>query len=159
MGNKHKAVFGLPCAIGVVLLMFGCSPTQKAFLTIRVCPVTQQGIGRLSEIMREAAESESLRFFDDSQRARTELETVGAGDDTNIDLARLVDLHIEGKKGLGATASNLGLPPDQIAIGFTSGADRKKARRLSERLVRNLSSQWDVQTVPQGQGVLPSDGC
>lgn len=159
MGNKRKTLIASLCAISAACVMLGCARTQQAFLTLRVCPVTQQSVGQLSSMMRNAAESENLRFIDNSQKARASLEVVGTGNNKNIDVARLVDLHIEGEKGLGATASNLGLPPDQIAIGFTSGADDKKARRLSRRLIQDLSSRWDVQTVPQGQGVVPTDGC
>jgi len=50
------------------------------------------------------------------------------------------------------------LPPYQVAIGFTEGAEPNKARRLSDRLIKALSQRWRLETVPP-PGVMPMKSC
>jgi hypothetical protein len=87
------------------------------------------------------------------------LKEIGADKALKSDLSQTIDLHIEGKGGLGVTAGNLGLPPHQVGLGFTAGSDAAKARRLATNLTSSLSQHWSVQRVPTSQGVLPMTGC
>jgi hypothetical protein len=75
------------------------------------------------------------------------------------DAALSIDVHIEGKGGMGVTAGNLGLRPYQVALGFTAGSDEAKAHRLSDQLVQALSQRWHVETIPQGKGAFPMKSC
>ena len=81
---------------GLALLMHGCARTQEAFLTVQVCPVTQQSVDQFANIMRLIADSEGLRFVDNSQKTRAKLEAMGTNKTLNIDSSRIIDIHIEG---------------------------------------------------------------
>ncbi len=110
-------------------------------------------------VMREVAKAESLKFADGSAKTGVELKTIGADNYLKRNPALTINVGIEGDGGMGVTADNLGLPPYQVALGFTAGSDAIKAHQLSDRLVKALSQQWRVETVPQGQGVSPMSSC
>lgn len=145
--------------ISMALFIQGCSRTQESFLTVQTCLVDQQGVAEFLETMRAVAKSESLRFVDGSLKTGESLKTIGADKSLKHDPALTIHVGIEGDGGLGVTAGNLGLPPYQVALGFTEGSDAAKAHRLSDKLVQALSRRWHVETVPQGKGALPMKTC
>jgi hypothetical protein len=109
--------------------------------------------------MRSVADAENLKFVDGSAKTGNDLKIMGADKYLKRDPSLAINVGIEGDEGLGVTAGNLGLPPYQVALGFTAGSDAAKARRLSNRLVQALSQRWHVETVPQGKGVFPMKSC
>jgi hypothetical protein len=145
--------------IGIFLCLQGCSPTQESFLTIQTCVVNQQGVALLKSTMHAVAKAENLEFIDNSLQQGSELKMMGAEERLKRDAALAIDVHIDGAGGIGVTASNLGLPSYQVAVGFTNGSDAAKAHLLARRLVQALSKQWQVETIPQGSGVSPMKTC
>jgi hypothetical protein len=145
--------------VGMSIYLQGCSRTQESYLTVQTCLVDQQGVSQFLEMMRAVAKSENLKFVDGSAETGAALKTIGADKHLKRDPALTINVGIEGQGGMGVTAGNLGLPPYQVALGFTEGADAAKAHRLSDRLVQALSQRWHVETVPQGKGALPMKAC
>jgi hypothetical protein len=146
-------------ALSISLSLQGCYKSQEAFLQIQTCVVDQSGVTKLIALMRNIARDENLRFVDNSANVRRELKAIDADNTIERNTASTIDLHIEGKRGLGVSAGNLGLPPYQIVLGFTEGTDRAKAHRLAKRLVSELSNNWHVEVVPQGKGTFPMKSC
>jgi hypothetical protein len=145
--------------IGVTVFLQGCMRAQESFLSIQMCVVDQPGVAQLKSMMRAIAKSENLEFIDNSAQQGSDLKTMGADKLLKRDAALAIDVHIEGEGGMGVSAGNLGLPPYQVALGFTEGSDSVKAHRLSDRLVKGLSQRWHVEKVPQGKGALPMKAC
>jgi hypothetical protein len=143
----------------MTITLGGCSRAQESFLSVQTCVADQQGVAELKDMMRSTAQSEGLQFIDNSAQQASALKDVGADKALKRDVSRAIDVHIEGKDGLGVTAGNLGLPPYQVALGFTEGADPAKAHRLSDRLVQTLSQRWHVEVVPAGEGAMPMKTC
>lgn len=163
MTARQKAMSGhlkMLIAVGAVALCaFKCSRPQEAFLTVQVCLVDERGANQFLKVMREVASSEGLKFVDDSSDTEGWLRSVRDNGLVKINHVPTINAGIEGDGGLGVTAGNLGLPSNQVALGFTAGSDAAKARRLSDRLVTALSKRWRVQRVPQRKGVFPMSGC
>jgi hypothetical protein len=109
--------------------------------------------------MRVAAASERLQFIDNSAQQARDLKYIGADKLLKRDASLAIDVHIEGNSGMGVTAGNLGLPPYQVAIGFTEGADALKAHRLAARLIQAPSQQWHVVTIPVDKDAMPIKNC
>ena len=144
----------------VALTASKCSRAQDAFLTAQLCVVDAAGVDELRTVMRTVAQSEGLEFIDNSETTRRALKDIGADKASKNDAAALIiDFHIEGKRGLGVTAGNFGLPTYQIALGFTEGVNASKARRLANHLIQALSQRWRVETVPRATGVFPMSSC
>ncbi len=55
-------------------------------------------------------------------------------------------------------AGNLGMPADQIVLGF-NGNNADKAKRFADAVVSRLSARWHVHEVPQGHGAFPLSKC
>jgi len=155
----QKNLLWAPLIGSILVALNACSSPQKAFLTVQLCLVDQQGVDQFLNTMRTVAQTENLKFIDGSAKTGADLKTMGADKLLKSDPAHAINVAIEGEKGMGVTAGNLGLPPYQVALGFTAGSDMAKARRLSDRLVHALAQQWHVATVPQGKGAFPLEGC
>ena len=143
----------------MALCAFKCSRAQEAFLTVQVCLAGKGGVAQFEKILREVAHSEELTFVDNSAATKDYLQDVRDKGLVKLDHAPTINMSIEGKRGLGVTAGNIGLPTNQVAIGFTAGANATKAHKLADHLVQALSQLWQVQTVPKGQGVFPMNSC
>lgn len=145
--------------VGVATCFAGCARARSAFEQVQMCVGDEQGIAELKSVMRAVAQSENLRFIDNSDQQAQDVKDVGADKALKRDVSRAIDLHIEGESGLGVTAGNLGLPAYQVGLGFSEGRDPGKAHRLANRLIYSLSQHWNVQRVPSSQGILPMKGC
>ena len=143
----------------MVLCAAKCSRAQEEFLAVQVCLVDEGGATQFTEIMREVARSEGLRFVDGSAETRDYLKDVRDKGQVKLDHVPTINMGIEGEHGLGVTAGNLGLPSNQVALGFTAGRNAAKAHKLADHLVHALSQRWHVQTVPKGQGSFPMTSC
>jgi hypothetical protein len=150
-------MFGV--AVSFALPLQGCARTQESFLTIQICLGDRQGVTLFLDTMREIAKAENLTFIDGSTKTATGFRTMGADKHLKQDPARIIHVGIEGGGGMGVTAGNLGLPPYQVALGFTEGAEAGKAHRLAKRIVQALSQYWQVETVLAGKGALPMERC
>lgn len=159
MCRATKSLFAVLSLISVSVLVEGCWSARESFLSIQMCVVDHAGVERLKDAMRAVAKSENLEFIDNSATQGRDLKAVGADKLLKRDAALAIDLHIEGEGGMGVTASNLGLPPFQVALGFTEGSDATKANRLSSRLVAAISQRWHVEKIARGTGALPVATC
>lgn len=143
----------------MVILLQACSPAKESFRSVQMCVVDSRGVAELKALMRATAASEHLQFIDNGAEQGSELRAMGADKLLKRDASLAIDLHIEGNDGMGVTAGNLGLPPYQVALGFTEGSDVAKAHRLSARLIQALSQRWQVETIPAGKGAMPMKSC
>lgn len=141
------------------LCAFKCSGPQQEFLAVQVCLVDERGEAEFVKVMREVARLEGLRFLDNSAATEDYLRDVRDKGLVKLEHVPTINVGIEGEKGLGVTAGNLGLPSNQVALGFTAGSDAAKARRLSARLVGALSKRWRIEKVPQEKGAFPMSNC
>src|SRR6478609_157864 len=116
---------------GLAMLVAGCSGGQQSFRTVQTCVSNETGVMQLQALMRSAAQAEHLKFIDSSAQAASGLQQTAQSDADRHDAVGAIALHIEGNGGSGATASNLGLPRYQVALGFTEGSDAAKAHRLA----------------------------
>lgn len=145
--------------VGVANCFAGCAGAQSAFEQVQMCVGDERGVAELKSVMRAVAQSENLRFIDNSDEQAKDVKDVGADKALERNVSRAIDLHIEGESGLGVTAGNLGLQQYQVGLGFTEGRDPAKAHRLANRLITSLSQHWNVQHVPSSQGILSMRGC
>lgn len=154
-----RALRVLLLMIGAAMALNGCSRAKEAFETAQICVGNQQGVAALKSVMAAAAQSEGLRFIDNSAQQAGDLKAIGADEVLKRDVALAIDFHIEGTNGLGVTAGNLGLPPFQVGMAFTEGNDPPKAHRLADQLIGALSQRWNVQRLAPGTSVLPMKTC
>jgi hypothetical protein len=141
------------------ICLVGCGRAQESFQTVQMCVGNERGVAELKNVMMTVAQSEGLRFIDNSEQQGVELKAIGADKAVKRDAASVIDFHIEGASGMGVTAGNLGLRTYQIGLGFTEGDDPAEAHRLADQLIRALSRRWDVQRVAPGKGLFPMKTC
>lgn len=102
-------------AVAIGITVQGCSPAQESFLSVQTCVTDSQGVAELKDVMRAVAQAEGLQFLDNSAQQAKSLKSLGADKALGRDVSRAIDVHIEGRNGLGVTAGNLGLPAYQVA--------------------------------------------
>ena len=159
--NAYSAmpIKSLLAMASLALIFQGCSKTQEPFLMVQMCLVDQAGVLQFKSVMHSIAKLEDLKYIDNSAQQGANLKIMGADKLLKQDAALAIDVHLEGDRALGVSAGNLGLPPYQVALGFTEGSDAAKAHRLSDQLVKALSQLWQIETVPQGKGAFPMSSC
>ena len=99
--------------------------------------------------MRDVADKEGLRYHDRSEGAEAELRSLEA-----LEASFPLILISGGNGEYGFSASNAGLPSDQVVIGFRA-PETTAAVAFGGKTVDNLKMYWDVAEVPDDRGVLP----
>lgn len=126
---------------------------------VQMCVQDERGVGKFIDQMRRVAESEGMKFIDNSERTQVEIEKAKNSVMQLRTNGRAINLAIEGDSGLGMTAGNLGLPRYQIVIGFSAGVDSLVSRGFSAKVIEVLSSLWLVEELDNSQGAKPMRGC
>ena len=108
--------------------------------------------------MNEIAQSYQMEFFDRSGQTHDELQSLATVNKNTPVNARAINIGAERGSELSFSAGNLGLPTNQIAIGF-NGDDPNEAKAFSDVAVDRLSTKWRIHEVPQGSGALPLTRC
>lgn len=142
----------------MVAAVAGCSEGKHPFRTVQLCLAGPQEIPAFTSFMNEIAQSYRMEFFDRSGQTHDELQSL-ASDNKNTPLnGRAVNIGAERGNEFSFGAGNLGLPTNQIAIGF-NGDDLNEAKAFSDVAVEKLSTKWRIHEVPQGRGALPLTRC
>lgn len=99
--------------------------------------------------MRDVADKEGLRYHDRSEDAEAELRSLEAMEDS---FPLILISGGNGEYGFGA--NNVGLPSDQVVIGFRA-PETTAALAFAGKTVDSLKMYWDVAEVPDDRGALP----
>lgn len=145
--------------LGVLILgLAGCSQGKHPFRMVQFCLAGPQEIPAFTSFMNEIAQSYRMKFFDRSGQTHDEVKNL-ASDNKNVPVNdRAVNIGAERGSAFSFGAGNLGLPTDQIAIGF-NGDDLHEAKAFADATVEKLSARWHVHEVPQERGALPLSHC
>lgn len=145
--------------LGVLILgLADCSQGKHPFRMVQFCLAGPQEIPAFTSFMNEIAQSYRMKFFDRSGQTQDELKNF-ASDNKNVPVNdRAVNIGAERGSAFSFGAGNLGLPTDQIAIGF-NGDDLHEAKAFADATVQKLSTKWHVHEVPQERGALPLSQC
>ncbi|GGB75887.1 hypothetical protein GCM10010833_33900 [Blastomonas aquatica] len=115
-------------------------------------------IPAFSNFMRETSDKHQMQFYDRSTDTHQELTSLAAGNE-NVPLNdRTVNIGAQHGDDFSFGAGNLGMPTDQIVIGF-NGEDLKAAHAFADFAVEKLSTRWNVKEVASGKGAFPLTNC
>ena len=129
-------------------MQFGCAQGERSFLSVQVCLNDRQDLSELRNLIESVANAEHMQFTDRSDETRRELQSIN---NPNVHQAwPTINLGIIGEDGIGLTAGNLGMPPNEIAVGFTGASDLPRARKLANSVVNKLQERWHVETRSEG---------
>jgi hypothetical protein len=136
-----------------------CTPGKRPFLIVEVCLPNSQDLPEFTSEMRSIAQSERMRFIDSG--ANTEKELRAQRNPTVDKMLRgtLVNMGVERADGMGLTVGNLGLPPHQVAIGFSEGSNAADAHSFANMVVSKITQHWHVEFVPAGTGATGMKNC
>lgn len=128
--------------------ILGCAKSERSFLIVQVCLKDQQDVSELRNLILSIANAEQMEFIDRSDDTRRELQSIN---NPNLDdVSQVINFGIIGEDGIGLTAGNTGMPPNEIAIGFTGVSDPPRAHQLANSVVNKLKERWLVETLPEG---------
>lgn len=140
---------------GAAFSMSGCTndSTQLPQM-VQLCVRNDSDTDSLIAIIERVARENKMNFIDRSRQSHQELIRLGKDPGytvINVSASRL--------DGLGVAAGNLGLGPNEVAIGITDGSNPAERDTLVQALMNELKSKWEVRNVPAGQGAMPSEKC
>jgi len=108
--------------------------------------------------MNEIAQEYRMEFTDRSGQTQEELRALKASEKYTPINDRAVNISAVRGSEFSFGASNLGLPTQQVVIGF-NGDSHEKATAFANATVERLSTRWHIHEVHQGQGAFPLATC
>lgn len=142
--------------ICVTSCLAGCSQGQASFRTVQLCLSNAEEVPAFTTFMNTIAQDNRMQFTDRSGQAEAELRSMTSVKLTVPHPLVVISAHRGDEVSFGA--GNLGLPTEQMAIGF-NGSDSNVARPFADAVVSKLSRRWHVHEVPKDRGALPLADC
>lgn len=153
---EAELAYRICVAFVALMVLMSCSPhQQESFKTVQFCLDPAHGIEVLTKELSSYASIERMTYIDNTPAARRGLKVTAQTPAQAREAEWVIQLLVQNESGLGVTATNLGLGPNNVALGFTSAGDNRSASQFASRLINRLSRHWKVFTVPVGQGVQP----
>ena len=140
---------------GAAFTMSGCTndAAQRPRM-LQLCVRDDSDTGTLMAVLEGVAREQHMHFIDRSRQSQEELARLGR--DPGY---RIVNVSASRPDGLGIAAGNLGLGPNEIAIGTAGNSNPAEQEALMEVLRNAFEGKWEVRNVPVGQGAMPSGQC
>ena len=148
-------------AVALAVVIFGvngCTEGKPPFRMVQFCLESPNEIPVFVNFMRELAGEHHMQFYDRSRETHRELQSL-ASENKDVPLNnRTVNISAQHGNDFSFGAGNLGMPTDQIGIGF-NGNDIRAAHAFADSAVKKLSGKWTVKEVAAGQGAFPLTNC
>lgn len=136
----------------------GCTEGKRPFRMVQFCLANTNEIPDFIKFMREIADNNQMSFYDRSSDTHQELRSLRSNN-KNVPLNdRTVNVGAQHANDFSFGAGNLGMPTDQIVIGF-NGNNMKEARAFANSAVVKISRRWTVKEVATGKGAFPLPDC
>lgn len=140
---------------GAAFSMSGCTNDSAQIpQMVQLCVRDDSDTDSLVAVIERVARENEMNFIDRSLQSHQEL--IRLGKDPGY---RVINVSASRPDGLGVAAGNLGLGPNEVAIGITDGSSPAERDTLVRALMNELKSKWEVHNVPAGQGAMPSEKC
>lgn len=140
---------------GAAFSMSGCTnDSAQRPQMVQLCVRDDRDADSLIAILERVARENEMNFIDRSRQSHQEL--IRLGKDPGY---RVINVSASRLDGLGVAAGNLGLGPNEVAIGITGSSNPAERDALVQALMNELKSKWEVRNVPAGQGAMPSEKC
>jgi hypothetical protein len=146
-------------------MLFGCGGGKSQFFGVQFCAEDGRGLEELRGELRHIATDEDMEFSDISQRVAGEHERIRQrspptrqSHDRDGGSPYFV-VTLEHPDGTFVTATNLGLPGYEVALGFLRGRDPMASAALAERISSRLEKRWPLRRLAEGVGAMPMGGC
>lgn len=147
------------CLAIYVCFVAGCGSGGHSFLTVQGCLIDQRGTADFENRLRAIALDEHMSFLDDSAEVARQLKDSGYAGNERTNGTSVLQIYLRRDDGVGLTATNIGLPGFEVALGFADGSDPRQARAFANRVLENIGASWMLETVPTGMGAMPRGGC
>lgn len=144
-------------AMALALSVSACGHGERSFLQVQFCLSKAAGTTELQQVLQQIARDEHMEFTDRS--ADTEAELRAMKDALPPEVVRsfpIINMSVR-RGGVGLGGGNLGLGPDQVALGF--GPNTPEGRAFASRAVRRLQQNWKLVQVPADKGAFPLKNC
>jgi hypothetical protein len=146
-------------SVALGLLLVGCSSGRHSFLVAQTCLGDANGIEAFMKEMQDIGIAENMTFVDHSRAVAQQLNEVGYSGLERTHGSQVIDVSVQRPDGVGVTATNVGLPGFEIALGFSEGSDREFAHAFANRVLARLGARWRLVIVPSGTGAKPKGDC
>jgi len=115
----------------------------------------------MEAVLREVAAANSLPFYNNSKATEADLNSIASGQNNTPVAHPTVNVGTRGPTEMGFSAGNFAEAPSQIVVGFSKGDDAIAARKLSDAVVKALSTRWRIHEVPSAgtSGAFPLKDC
>jgi hypothetical protein len=145
----------------IACVLPGCAPGKRPFLIAQVCLSTAEDVATFTRELQSIAQSEGVRFIDNSENTENELHAIGNPHLQKTMTRPVINMGMERGQGIGLIANNVGSQGGEVAIGFSEGWNPQPAHQFAQRVIGKLKQHWHVEFVPNPaeSGALPMTNC
>lgn len=126
---------------------------------VEVCLAGSSDLAAFKEEMQSISRAQGMDLIDDSANTQKGLESISNPHVTQSMHGPLINMGANRKDGSGFMIGNLGMPANQVVIGFGEGSNPTDAHRFADDVVNKLKQRWRVETVPSGTGAKGMESC
>jgi hypothetical protein len=126
---------------------------------VLVCLPNNHDLLEFTSEMRSIAQSERMKFIDASADTQRDLKAMANPNVDKMLSVAVVNMGVERRDGMGLMVGNLGLPPHQVAIGFSEGSNSTDAQSFANMVVGRITRRWRIEFVPSGTGAKGMKDC
>jgi hypothetical protein len=140
--------------VSTLSMVMSCSGHPTPPHMVQLCLHDEKDVDQVVGLLEQAASENGLTFVDRSAASQRELGRL------NQDPGyRIISISASRPDGLGLAGGNLSLGANEMAIGFTQGADARESAAFVRGVIDRLDSKWVVRPVAEGQGAMKSPDC
>lgn len=141
--------------LSAACLLGSCRAGERPFLIVQFCLNGNEEVAELRAVATSIAREYRMRFIDNSAGTQDFADSEPLANKVLGKSKPIIDFEVERSDGLGFGVGNLGLPANQVALGFSKGAERSDTDRFYRRVLSTLKAKWKLYKVPDGRGALP----
>ncbi len=142
-----------------LILASGCTSGTPPHTIAQVCVRGDGELRALFADLRNLAAQRNMEFSDGSLDFVEDIHVIYGGNRNSSAGASTVLFSMSGSDGLGLTAGNIGLPPLQLAFGFSHGDDRERSLSFTRQVINLLRGRGQVRVLPPGESAKPISEC
>ena len=159
--NRRGSSMNFRYILAILILCLSASRAfgSQPFSMVEVCLVDEENITVFIDIMRSVAKSGDMEFVDSSEKTQRDLEEMGKTAPKVIPLGPVINLGLESNDGAWITANNVGMPRNQVVIGFTEGSNPTRAHYFADKVVNRLKEHWNLEVIPPDVGARGMKTC
>lgn len=140
----------VPILLALSVVVVSCSDSRRSNLLVQVCVNSHEEVDSLVNFAKIVAIDSGANFTDRSAQSLEELKQIKSNAIRSN--KRLVNVSVRTNNYDGFSIGNLGVPDNQIIIGFSGENESTSSIAMREKILQYVEKRWKYIILPDGVG-------